>query len=277
MGKEFDGAVTETEDELIERARASISRSNWVVGECATKWTKKYARGRTDADFGRLVGMTGDQVFQRRHVWETFADVVDNYRELKWSHFYVALKWNDAPECLLWAQENHATVAEMRAWRRLQQGEDLTVPAETEGIPDELISFVPDDPTLVRDPDSFAQVDGLSSADRPPGGAEDSQTRLTVAAAGRGVSDSGSDYAPFRQGAGGAAPKDVLEEIPMAVAERPKASAAQTVKRMTTTLERCTKVLTPEFAKEFRTLPEKVRNRFIKSVGELSSKVADLM
>ena len=276
MAKEIDGSVTESENELIERAKESISDNNWVVGECAAKWTKKYARGRSDADFGNLVGMTGDQVFQRRRVWETFADVSGNYDSLKWSHFYVALNWDDAPECLLWAEENHATVAEMRAWRRLQRGEDLTVPAETEGIPDELISYVPDDPTMVKDPDAFGQEDSFAS-DRAAASSGDRQAQLTVAAAERGVSDSGSDYSPFRQGAGGAAPKEQLEEVPAAVAERPKPNTAQTVKRMTTTLERCLKVMTPEFGQEFRDLPEKVRNRFIKSVGELSSKVADLM
>jgi len=37
------------------------------------------------------------------------------------------------------------------------------------------------------------------------------------------------------------------------------------------------KVLTPEFTREFRKLPEPLRNRFIKIVGELSSKAGDMM
>ena len=61
------------------------------------KWTEKYARGRTDADFADPVGPEADQVFQRRRVWETFADVHAGYASLKWSHFYAALTWDDAP------------------------------------------------------------------------------------------------------------------------------------------------------------------------------------
>ena len=64
----------------------------------------RFARGRTDADFAQLVGLSADQVFQRRRVWETFADVYSGYPALKWSHFYVAVAWDDAAECLQWAQ-----------------------------------------------------------------------------------------------------------------------------------------------------------------------------
>ncbi len=119
-----------TENELIQKAQAAISSCNWTVGECASLWCEKYARGRTDADFGSSVGLSGDQVYSRRRVSESFADVRDSYPELKWSHFYVALTWQDSAECLGWANENQATVAEMKAWRRMQNGEDLTVEAE---------------------------------------------------------------------------------------------------------------------------------------------------
>ena len=46
---------------------------------------------------------------------------------------------------------------------------------------------------------------------------------------------------------------------------------------MTATLERCLKVFTPEFRREFRKLPEPLRNKFVKAVGELSSTVGNLM
>ena len=42
----------ESEDQLLQRAREALSRCNWEIGECAAKWTERYARGRTDADFG---------------------------------------------------------------------------------------------------------------------------------------------------------------------------------------------------------------------------------
>lgn len=117
----------ETEQQLIERARQADSDAAWTIGECASLWTQRYAKGRTDADFAKLVGLSRDVVTQRRLVHETFSDVCDSNHKLCWTHFYVALNWDDASECLAWADENGATVAEMKAWRRMQHGEDLTV------------------------------------------------------------------------------------------------------------------------------------------------------
>src|SRR5688572_12106145 len=116
----------ESETELVARAQNAVSACNWTVGECAASWTKRFARGRTDADFATMVGLSPDQIYQRRRVAETFGDVRAEYPSLKWSHFYVGLNWDDAPECLQWADENEATVAEMKAWRRALRGEDLT-------------------------------------------------------------------------------------------------------------------------------------------------------
>jgi hypothetical protein len=116
----------DTEEQLIERARLALSECNWTIGECASIWTQRYARGRSDQAFAELLGLSADQVYQRRRVWETFADVRESYAALSWSHFYTATSWDDAAECLQWADDMQATVAEMRAWRRAQRGEDLS-------------------------------------------------------------------------------------------------------------------------------------------------------
>lgn len=126
--------VTETERDLIATAQAALSHCNFTVGECAAKWCQRYARGRTDADFGALVGLSGEQIYQRRRVWESFADVVSDYGSLKWSHFYVSLAWDDSAECLAWADENQASVAEMKAWRRMQHGESLDETSTEDGV-----------------------------------------------------------------------------------------------------------------------------------------------
>ena len=115
-----------TEQQLIERAQSALTQCNWVVGECAAEWTQKHAKGRTDENFGFLIGMSKEQVHQRRRVWESFADVKDEYEFISFSHFNSALNWDDAAECLAWANDIQATVAEMKAWRRSQHGENLT-------------------------------------------------------------------------------------------------------------------------------------------------------
>lgn len=114
-----------SEKNLLESAAEIMSESSWLIGRCAAEWIKRYSRGRTDADFGSLIGLTTDQVYQRRRVWETFMDVRANYPNIHWAHFYSALEWDDATECLKWANEVKARVNEMRAWRRAQHGEDL--------------------------------------------------------------------------------------------------------------------------------------------------------
>jgi hypothetical protein len=72
LGLEGQIIVAESEEQLISTARDAVSQCNWVVGECASKWTQRYARNRTDGDFGQMVGLSGDQIFQRRRVWEAF-------------------------------------------------------------------------------------------------------------------------------------------------------------------------------------------------------------
>ncbi len=259
-------STPQSEQFLISRAKDAVSSCNWVVGECASQWTEKYARGRTDADFAALVGMTPDQVYQRRRVWETFGDVNTDYGKLRWSHFYVALNWDNAPECLQWADENEATVAEMKAWRRLQLGEDLSTLSEADDLKNSLVSFVPTEPVEVRDPGTFEGAP-FETAGAPR---ENGDRSATVSAAAREMP--GEDYAPFRQGAS-AAPAPAGGT---AVAERPQPTVEQIVKRMTGSLLRCSKAIDPRFRKEFGKLPEKLRESFFAAVAELDEVVQEL-
>lgn len=258
------------EQELISRAQSAISDCNWVVGECASEWTQKYARGRTDADFAALVGLTSDQAYQRRRVWETFGDVRGQYQTLKWSHFYVALNWDNAPECLQWADENGATVAEMKAWRRLQLGEDLTAPADDT---DSLVSYVPTEPVEVREPAPF-EGGGPYDMAGEAGVRQPGDTSATVAAAAREVPgpEQGA-YAPFRQGAASVPASDGGAT---GVAERPEPSLEQIVKRMTSSFIRCQKAIDADFSREFRQLPEKTREKFFSAIDGLHESVDSL-
>jgi hypothetical protein len=269
-------AIDETEEELVTKAQTALSRCNWTVGECAYKWTQKYAKGRTDNDFGTLVGMSGDQIYQRRRVWETFGDVTENYPSLKWSHFYVASNWDDAPESLQWANENETTVAEMKAWRRAVRGEDLTEEAGPDDWGgDPAISFLPTNLTQVREPGSSEGTSSTEQSERS-GSAGDRDLVETVAGVARGSDGGEADYTPFRQGASSPPPDAGGESVGVAVAAKPQVSADQLLNRATKTLERINNAITPETVKEFRKLPEKLRNRFLKALSELNSKTSGL-
>ena len=251
-------ATDDTESALIARALSALSRCNWEVGECAAQWTKRFARGRSDADFASLVGLSPDQVYQRRRVWETFGDVCENYTYLKWSHFYAALNWDDAAECLQWAQDVQAGVAEMRAWRRAQHGEDLS-----EASSDESMGFSPVELTVTSE---AAPFDGGFS--RGAVGTATEGLQSAALAAGGTEQNGSSAYAPFRDDAATAPPRDSVE--------RPEPTTEQLVKRMTSAIERCQGAMTSQFSNQFRKLPDKVRKRFLKAVEQLAEKAAAL-
>ena len=261
--------MSESEEQLISAARDAVSQCNWVVGECASKWTKKYARGRTDGDFGQMVGLSGDQIYQRRRVWENFGSTYNNYENLKWSFFYVALNWEDATKCLNWSDENEATVAEMRAWRRAQNGEDLFSEPEEEysewAAP--LIMDTSNMPlSTVQDPAGFVPAGQGARA----GTSYEGSPAETMAAAAR---ESG-DYAPFRSGAGAAAPGE--QEAEIAVLERPEPTADQVWKRVVSMLERLNKGLNKTVLKAYEKQPEKLQKRLAAAFGELQEKLGDL-
>ena len=255
----------ETEDQLLQRAREALSQCNWEIGECAAQWTERYARGRTDADFGGLIGLSGDQVYQRRRVWETFSDVHENYSRLKWSHFYAALNWDDAADCLQWAEDMHATVAEMKAWRRAQHGEDLTTPAGDENAALAAVELLPMETGVVRDVESTS-----STQDNPRRRSESSNAETATVSGAARESGAGDDYAPFGNRARGDA------ETSTAVAERPQPSAEAVLKRVAAALEKCDAALTPEVLEGFADAPVKLRKRLKMAMQNLSSKTAGL-
>lgn len=251
----------DTESALIARALSALSRCNWEVGECAAQWTKRFARGRTDADFASLVGLSPDQVYQRRRVWETFGDVCENYSNLKWSHFYASLNWDDAAECLQWAQDVQAGVAEMRAWRRAQHGEDLSEASADESMGLGAVELAFPNESAPFDASSAWSATGADGA--VPAGMQSA-----ALSAGGVEANEGAAYAPFRE--------DAATPPARESAERQEPTTEQLVKRMTSAIERCQGAMSPQFNKQFAKLPEKIRKRFLKAVEQLAEKTAEL-
>ena len=194
-----------SESELVQAAAECVSDSKWFVGQCAVDWQNRFGAGRTDADFGELVGLSGESVYQRRRVFETFADVRDQYPNLekKWSHYLFALTWEDAPECLAWANENKASRREMVAWRRMQHGEDLTDP---EGLTESTDESSPWDSTEasgegITEGNSEGITDdddGTDSAVMDDGGDVDEQDGSSPENESPVETDVDKPYAPFR-------------------------------------------------------------------------------
>ena len=259
--------MAESEEVLIQQARDAVSQCNWVVGECAAKWTARYAKGRTDADFGQMVGLSGDQIFQRRRVWERFGSVYTNFEGLKWSFFYVALTWDDAEDCLTWAREGDATVAEMRAWRRAQRGEDLFTES-SEGYSEWAAPLGVDTSEVplsrVVDPSEFVQS---GMGDRA--GLGGSRTgAATMDAVARDATD--SSYAPFRADAGGTGPK---ADAPEPGVRRAELTPEQFWKRASSMLDKLSRALTPGLMKALPEQSDAVQEKLREAIRELSEKL----
>ena len=260
--------MAESEEQLISIARDAVSQCNWVVGECAAKWTQKYSRGRTDGDFGQMVGLSGDQIFQRRRVWEAFGDSHKSFSGLKWSFFYVALNWDDAADCLGWAQDSDATVAEMRAWRRAQRGEDLFAES-SEGYSEWAAPLGIDTSSVplsrVVDPSQFTPS---GMGDRA--GLAASGDRSAAATMDMVARDSGDSYAPFRADAAAPAPK-IREEAPGS--ERQELTPEQFWKRASSMMDKLSKALTPKLLKALDNQPESVKERLRDSLSDIREKL----
>lgn len=113
-----------SEQAIIELAREIESKSAWIIGEKAFRWQQTYARGRPLCDFAALIRIDVEHVAQCLNVFKRFADMQHKFPDLRWTHFKAALEWDDANECLAWANEMRATVAEMRSWRRARRGDE---------------------------------------------------------------------------------------------------------------------------------------------------------
>lgn len=118
-----------TEAGLVERARRAVEGANWVVGECASEWHRLYARGRTDADFARMIGVSRRHVQSCRAVWDRFRGGNKKLAlegQLSWTHYREALSWPNAEQYLRRAASEGASVAQMRRWWQADHKERST-------------------------------------------------------------------------------------------------------------------------------------------------------
>ncbi len=259
--------MAQSEEQLISAAREAVSQCNWVVGECASQWTQRYAKGRTDSDFGQMVGLSGDQIYQRRRVWEAFGSAYQNFPGLKWSFFYVALNWDDAEDCLQWAADSDATVSEMRAWRRAQRGEDLFAES-SDGYSEWAAPMGVDTSNIplstVVDP---AQYLAPGQGTRAGAAVADREMSPTMAGAAR----ESDGYAPFNANATKVAV--AAQDTNHDATNRAPITPEQLWKKAATMLERLNKALNSEVMDALDEQPEKLKHRMAEALSEIVDKL----
>jgi hypothetical protein len=117
---------TQTKDDveyhLIQTAHRAANAGNWVIGECASRWFHTYGKSKPDGWFANQIDVSEDKVWQCRRVWERFEKIHRSFKWISWSHFRAAVAWDDADECLEWAEDCKGSVREMEAYQRSKNG-----------------------------------------------------------------------------------------------------------------------------------------------------------
>ena len=127
---EIDAAEHQFES-FVSEAEQILAPTQWEIGRIASEC--KEVTGKTDAELGERIGLSRDQVQQRRSVWDRFGDDSDTYRNLKWSHFHAAMNWDDATQTLAIADRDMLTVRDMVRYHDLRHGK--TTPTITAVVP----------------------------------------------------------------------------------------------------------------------------------------------
>jgi len=131
--------IDELSQEFVGSWNRLVSQTNWDKGRVIFAWRTKLMQADapqqayTDEDWSRRVGNVSPQhVGRLRRVFERFGDTRANYQNLYWSHFQVALDWDDAEMWLEGAVQNRWSVAAMR----ISRCEALGIPVDKKPIID---------------------------------------------------------------------------------------------------------------------------------------------
>ncbi|MGL4593641.1 MAG: hypothetical protein ACRCUY_02805 [Thermoguttaceae bacterium] len=121
---------------------AVVSQTNWEKGAIICRWRseligKNMSRGAySDEAWSRRVGnVTAQHVGRLRRVAERFGEKKNEYPNLFWSHFQVALDWEDAELWLEGATQSSWSVAQMR----IQRWEAIGAPEDLKPKPEDII------------------------------------------------------------------------------------------------------------------------------------------
>ena len=101
--------------DVIEAWHALQSQLAWERGRLIAEFCQtELEEFATESDFVQNVGgVSIDEAKRLRRVWETFADIKDDYPALDWLHFSTAIDWEDRTRWLTLANRRGLTVKQM--------------------------------------------------------------------------------------------------------------------------------------------------------------------
>lgn len=183
MNMELTETITTEERKLIEQASASVTKSNWTIGKCASKWCEKFADGRTDADFAELIGSSRQTVNFARRVYTRFCSRGSKL-QCTWRQWKALLSENDE-----------------------QIDESISVLLSDDGVPHDFEHLMMLHRARTGQPEPTAAA-GLTGADIPP----QEIPIATPSAEGEEETASAGATKPERQSTGKPGPEPAEEE-----------------------------------------------------------------
>jgi hypothetical protein len=118
-------------DPFVGRWNRLISSTNWEKGRIISQWRLALIdAGAAVTEFSdeawakRVGGVTASHVGRLRRVYDVFGASYETYQGLYWTHFLVALDWEDAPLWLEGAVQSGWSVSQMRTQRWEATGGD---------------------------------------------------------------------------------------------------------------------------------------------------------
>lgn len=118
-------------DPFVGRWNQLISSTNWEKGRIISQWRGALIdAGAAATEFSdeawakRVGGVTASHVGRLRRVYDVFSASYETYTGLYWTHFLVALDWDDAPLWLEGASQSGWSVSQMRNQRWEATGGD---------------------------------------------------------------------------------------------------------------------------------------------------------
>jgi hypothetical protein len=133
-------------DPFVGRWNRLISSTNWEKGRIISQWRAALIdAGAAVTEFSdeawakRVGGVTASHVGRLRRVYDVFGASYETYQGLYWTHFLVALDWDDAPLWLEGAVQSGWSVSQMRTQRWQATGcDEQDRPLESELASSEL-------------------------------------------------------------------------------------------------------------------------------------------
>jgi hypothetical protein len=131
---EFTAAPDEASAPFVGKWNRLVSRTNWEKGRIICAWREALVEAGAEAYqcsdeawAARVGGISSQHVGRLRRVWQRFGATHENYDGLYWSHFLIAMDWEDAEMWLEGATQSGWSVSQMRGarWETLGAPDDL--------------------------------------------------------------------------------------------------------------------------------------------------------